>query len=361
MSHLRIVPPQAGENVHADVRRPMIKNLASLSGTSTEGQYVLTAAMEAAINTPRLQLNLADATGTVLGFVWPEHRGDIALPLIGMPAKVRAKVRTYEGNAQLCVTSLSPLPAEQIDIASGLLINVPEAIRAALRRLEVSLPPVLRMFLTRILFDPAIGPSFLACRASGEHHHSSKGGLAQHSVENLDLIAATVRRTLPNDTASVGIAQLGYLFHDIGKIHTVGIARRPPLHNVVRHEIHNLLVLAPHLEWLRNQDFKLHAGLVYILDYLATPAAARSRPRYFPAEVVAQFDQWSAAAFSARNLSALTEAGTRTANRQPCLRALATYACAPQVGGQEGKDRRDGRRIACRRGLADPDHASRMP
>jgi len=134
-------------------------------------------------------------------------------------------------------------------------------------------------------------------------------------VENLDLIATMVQRTLPNDTASVGIAQLGYLFHDVGKIHTVGIARRPPLHNVVRHEIHNLLVLAPHLEWLRRQDMSLHAGLVYILDYLATPAAARSKPRYFPAEVVAQFDQWSAASFSARNLSALTKAGARAANR----------------------------------------------
>jgi len=315
MSHLRLVPSQDRENGHADVRRPLIKNLASLVGTSTEGQYVLTAAMEAAINTPRLQLSLADATGTVLGFVWPEHRGEIALPLIGMPAKVRAKIRTYEGNAQLCVTSLAPLPAEEIGIASDLLINVPEAIRAALHSLEVSLPPVLRMFLTRVLFDPTIGSSFLACRASGEHHHSDKGGLVQHSVENLDLIATMVQRTLPNDTASVGIAQLGYLFHDIGKIHTVGIARRPPLHNVVRHEIHNLLVLAPHLEWLRQQDMSLHAGLVYILDYLATPAVARSRPRYFPAEVVAQFDQWSAAAFSARNLSALTQAGVRAANR----------------------------------------------
>ena len=314
MNHLRLVPSD-GENVHFDVRRPMIKNLASLSGTSTEGQYVLTAAMEAAINTPRLQLSLADATGTVLGFVWPECRSDIALPTIGMPARVKAAVRTYEGNAQLRVTSVAPLAAEEIDVASDLLINVPEAIRAALGSLEVSLPPVLRTFLTRILFDPAIGPSFLACRASGEHHHSGKGGLVQHSVENLDLIATMVQRTLPNDTASVGIAQLGYLFHDVGKIHTVGIARRPPLHNVVRHEIHNLLVLAPHLEWLRRQDMSLHAGLVYILDYLATPAGARSRPRYFPAEVVAQFDQWSAASFSARNLSALTKAGARAANR----------------------------------------------
>jgi hypothetical protein len=314
VSHLHLVPRDGEHGCH-DIRRPAVKELASLSGTSIEGQFVLAAAMEATINTPRLQLTLVDSTGTVLGFVWPEHRADIALPAIGAPANVKAMVRTYEGRAQLCATGVTPLPAEEIDVVSNLLIGVPDSIRVALHSLETSLSPVLRVFLTRILLDPAIGPSFLACRASGEHHHSRKGGLIEHSVENLDLIATMVRRTLPNDDASIGLAQLGYLFHDIGKIHTVGAVRRPPLHNIVRHEIHNLLVLAPHLEWLRQQDLRLHAGLVYILDYLATPAAARARPRYFPAEVVAQFDQWSAAAFSARNLSALTKAGTRAANR----------------------------------------------
>lgn len=315
MSHLRVVPSPKADDGHIRISHPTVEKLAGLSGTWIEGQYIVTAAMEATVNTPRLQLTLADATGAVLGFVWPEHRGGVALPIVGMPAKVSASVRIYEAKPQLCVTRLALLPAEETVVASDLLINVPDSIRAALHALEVSLPPVLRAFLGRVLFDPAIGPSFLACRASGEHHHSGVGGLVQHSVENLDLIATMVQRTLPNDTASVGIAQLAYLFHDIGKIHTVGAVRRPPLHNVVRHEIHNLLVLAPHLDWLRQKDFRLHAGLACIFDYLATPAAARSRPRYFPAEVVAQFDQWSAAAFSGRSLNALTNAGARVANR----------------------------------------------
>jgi len=326
VNHLHLVPRDGEHGCH-DIRRFTVKELASLSGMSIEGHFVLAAAIEATINTPRLQLTLADSTGTVLGFVWPEHRADIALPAIGTPAKVKAMVRTYEGRAQLCATGVTPLPTEEIDVVSNLLIGVPDSIRVALHSLETSLPPVLRVFLTRILLDPAIGPSFLACRASGEHHHSGKGGLIQHSLENLDLIATMVRRTLPNDDASIGLAQLGYLFHDIGKIHTVGAARRPPLHNIVRHEIHNLLVLAPHLQWLRQQDMRLYAGLVYILDYLATPAAARARPRYFPAEVVAQFDQWSAAAFSARNLSALTKAGTRAANRAAMIAGAQRARC----------------------------------
>lgn len=313
MSHLHLVPAANDDGTATSAPHPRIGELAGLEGATIEGQYVVTAAMEAAITTPRLQLTLADATGTVLGFVWPEHRANVLLPPIGGAASVRACVRMYDDAAQLCLTRVAPLDLHEVDVASDLLVNAPRSIRASLRSLEVSLPPVLRRFLVRVLFDPAIGPAFLSCRASGQHHHSGVGGLARHSLENLDLIAAMVARTLPKDAESVGVAQLGYLFHDIGKLNTVGVAKRPPLHHVVRHEIHNLLVLAPHLEWLRQQDARLHAGLLYILDYLATPASARSRPRYFPAEVVAKFDQWSAASFSANGLDALTKTHARDA------------------------------------------------
>jgi hypothetical protein len=174
-----------------------------------------------------------------------------------------------------------------------------------LQELELSLPQPLRRFLARVLMDPGIGSTFLACRASGRHHHPGKGGLVAHSLENLDLIATTVRRTLPGDPVSVAIAQLGYLLHDVGKIRTVGASKRPELHHVVRHETHNLLLLAPHLDWLHMQAADIYAGLSYVMEYVATPAAARSRARYFPAEVVVQFDQWSAAAHSCRDLKAL--------------------------------------------------------
>jgi len=85
----------------------------------------------------------------------------------------------------------------------------------------------------------------------------------------------------------------------------VGTDRRPDFHHVIRHETHHLLLLAGHLAWLRDQRPDLHAGLVYVLEYLALPASTRPRARYFPAEVVVQFDQWSAAAFSRRDLRAL--------------------------------------------------------
>nr|MDA8397968.1 hypothetical protein [Actinomycetota bacterium] len=116
----------------------------------------------------------------------------------------------------------------------------------------------------------------------------------------------------PDDPDSVAIARIGYFLHDLGKIRTVGGTVRPALHHVVRHEIHTLLLLAPHLEWLRGRSSELHAALVHVLEYVATPAASRTRARYFPAEVVVQFDQWSAAAHARRDIHALCRNGNTT-------------------------------------------------
>lgn len=304
MSRLHIVPAALST---AELRSPYrVADLSGRQGEAISGQYLLVGASDVASSTPRLQLTLADATGSVLGFVWPEHRHRVQLPPVGYSVAVDALVRSHEGRAQLCVTGLHTLSPADVTIAADVICSAGMSrVHQQLRNLELSLPQPLRGFLARVLLDPAIGSLFLACRASGRHHHAGTGGLVAHSLENLDLIASVVRRTLPHDPTSVAIAQLGYLLHDVGKIHTVGASQRPELHHVVRHETHNLLLLAPHLDWLRAQARDVHAGLSYVLEYVATPAGARGRARYFPAEVVVQFDQWSAAAFAHRDLSAL--------------------------------------------------------
>lgn len=311
MSHLRIVQPQrpVQDTGTASAHR-LIAQLQEHLGATITGQYRLTGAIDVSSATPHLHLTLADATGTVLGFVWPEHRHYAQLPPIGHPVQVEASVRRHEGRPQLCITRLDALDPDQVAVATDVICGLGQDRNyGLLRALEVSLPQPLRGFLARVLLDPGIGSPFLACRASGRHHHAGQGGLVAHSLENLDLIGATVKRTLPVDPVSVAIAQIGYLLHDVGKIRTVGASDRPALHHVVRHETHNLLLLAPHLEWLRGQAAEVHAGLCYVLEYVATPATSRPRARYFPAEVVVQFDQWSAAAHARRDIKALCQLG----------------------------------------------------
>ncbi len=308
MNPLRIVPPwQAGEASPT----PPVARLQAHAGEVITGQYRLTGASDVASATPHLKLTLADATGTVLAFVWPEYRDQAQLPTLGRPVQVQASVRLHDERPQLRIHRLDALDADAVAFAADLVCTPEQArVHGLLRSLEQSLPQPLRGFLVRVLLDPAIGAPFLACRASGQHHHPEHGGLMVHSLENLDLIGATVQRTLPDDPVSVAIARIGYFLHDIGKIRTVGASIRPALHHVVRHETHTLLLLAPHLAWLQNQSPEVHAALVHVLEYVATPAAARARARYFPAEVVVQFDQWSAAGHAHRDIRALCRTGS---------------------------------------------------
>ena len=316
MNPLRIVPPwPAGEASPTPSTPVPVARLRAHVGQVITGQYRLTAASDVASATPHLKLSLADATGTVLAFVWPEYRDQAQLPPLGRPVQVQATVRVHEERSQLRIHRLAALDADVVAFAADLVCTPEQArVHGLLRALEQSLPQPLRGLLARVLLDPAIGIPLLACRASGQHHHAEPGGLGVHCLENLDLIGATVRRTLPDDPDSVAIARIGYFLHDLGKIRTVGATVRPVLHHVVRHEIHTLLLLAPHLAWLQNQSSELHAALVHVLEYVAMPAASRTRARYFPAEVVVQFDQWSAAAHARRDLSALCRtSGTRRA------------------------------------------------
>lgn len=326
MSALHLIQPEFAES-EADgneagnaVGCVTIRSLAQHMGDTIDGQFIVTQQAAIAEGTPHLRLGLADATGSALAFVWPEWRSAVTLPLLGAPASVQAEVCEYQGAVQLKVRHLVPLPASEVVVFTNLLAGVSHAAFDALSALERSLPPVLRGFVARVLLDPAIGPAFITCRASVAHHHQERGGLLRHSLENLDLIAEMIHRRLPAEPVSAAVGQVGYLFHDVGKIRTVGTTARPPLSWTVRHETHNLMLLGPHLDWLQHADAGVHAGLMYIFEYLATPAPARKRANYFPAEVVAQFDGWSAAEFAGRGLQTFTH-HARSGEPAPGIRA----------------------------------------
>ncbi|MHB1896333.1 MAG: hypothetical protein ACYCOY_06770 [Metallibacterium sp.] len=75
MSYLRIVQQnRAAQGAGSASAHCLIAQLQEHRGASITGQYRLTGATDVPSGTPHLKLTLADATGSVLGFVWPEHR-----------------------------------------------------------------------------------------------------------------------------------------------------------------------------------------------------------------------------------------------------------------------------------------------
>lgn len=307
MSSMKIVPnPGAAAKNETFPAHLPTAGIARHVGKYVSGQYRVTAVRETGQDIARVDVTLADHTGVALGFLWPERLAVNDVPRVGSFVEVTGAAQMYAGRGQLRIKNIREISADEVAFVSNLIcIENRSVFHGPLMELEQSLPPLLRALLARILLDPAIGPKFLSCRGSGNHHHSEVGGLARHSLSNVDLVGALVERTLPKDELSVALARMGYLLHDLGKIWTVGATSRPPLHWVVPHELATLIILAPHLDWLRSECEKTWAGLISILTHVATPAAARKRPKYFPAEVVVQMDQWSAATHHQNDLDAL--------------------------------------------------------
>lgn len=167
--------------------------------------------------------------------------------------------------------------------------------------LEDRLPDDLRGFLRRVLLDPRVSIPLLSCRASVKHHHACNGGLLVHSTQLLPVIPALCENLLPDDPDAWAFASLGYLFHDLGKLLTIGSTDFPaPLRNL-RHESEGLWLMAPHLQWLESRDPASSAVLRYIFDFVATPAAERKQAKYLVADIVVMLDRLSAAADNRRS------------------------------------------------------------
>lgn len=284
--------------------RVTVRRMDELDGCRVAGQFRLTDVRKVGGAFPRVEATLADFGGSATALFPHESSHHIDLPESETLVTAIGRVQLSGGRRHLRLMLLREMSGADANSAADLLC-VPEKVHGMLRDLEDELPEPLRLFLGRVLLDPSIGPGFKTCRASAAHHHSNVGGLLEHSFDNLDMIGTIVQRTLPRDTLSVGIAKVAYVVHDIGKLWTVGTKKRPWMHKAMAHEHANLLMLAPHLAWLSEVFPEAWLGLTSILSYLAIPAPQRKRPKYFPAEVVAQFDGWSAAKYSQGGLEKL--------------------------------------------------------
>lgn len=294
------------------IPRYVTTGLAELQGLTVRCSFLLTEIAEKACvrGGTCLQLSLEDGEGAVRGFVWPEHRHLIDATPLFSPVVVTAEVRVFDGRPQLRVQQLNAIQPDDVECAAELLPyrRCPAEARPALKGLsdfERSLPEPLRGFLRRVLLDSAVGVPLLRCRASVAHHHSQVGGLLMHSTSALDIAANLARWALPTDALAPAMTQLGYLLHDIGKLRSVGESSRPLHGLVIRHELHSLMLLAPHLKWLESQDADLGAALKYILAYVATPPKSRPWGDYLVAELVTSLDHWNAAGHNGRDLASL--------------------------------------------------------
>ena len=200
---------------------------------------------------PFTRLELEDYSGRITAYAW-EHQDMLAnLQQYDVVEGLYA-FRSFDARVVadlLCPTALGVYSGARCAAALIPRSACPTTAHASLEDLvdvcEGLAEPSLRAFADAVLGDAALWPGFVASRASKNHHHSAPGGLLIHSVDVANRCRDQSRGLTSAETELTIVAGL---FHDLGKIRTVGACgARPELGKWVHHEALTLELLAPHL------------------------------------------------------------------------------------------------------------------
>ena len=172
-----------------------------------------------------LHLQLADATGSIAGFVWPDS------PAIGADFEAHAfvsvsgSVRKYRDDLQMTVRTIRLV--NDMDRAAGfdearLVPSTREDIGELWDRLETLLTSEIERPSLQRLADYSLerwGESLRTHPAAKSIHHAYLGGLLEHVVSMAELAVHVCGHytDLDRDLILVGV-----LFHDLGKLSELG-------------------------------------------------------------------------------------------------------------------------------------------
>ncbi|WP_297925851.1 HD domain-containing protein [Metallibacterium sp.] len=317
-----------------------IAHLDPAHGCRVEGHYTLSdvALRVTQSGDPYKQLTLVDCSGSLRVYVW-ENSGLLDQVPCSTPVPIHAALLVRRLHVETIANLLAIHALEAHEVANAAALQSWEACPAGTRPALTALvefvqhlqPDILRTFLNRVLLDPRIASGLTTCKGSQQHHHHEPGGLLAHSVEVMEIVGDMSRARLsPLETS---IAQVAALFHDLGKLRTIGAGSVRPVHYLLAsHESQTSRLLDPHLEWLRARAPEIAAGLEYTLSYLAQPTSGRGHAHFLAGELISAADRMSAALRNHRRLDdllakTLPDGLRKTALLPPALPAMGQRTC----------------------------------
>ena len=170
-----------------------------------------------------LLATLRDRTGQVSGLMWNITEDTVADVQAGDYVKVRGKVQLFQGNMQMILTNIRPVPAEQMnpeDFEQRPNADV-EALLKRLRDLLLSIEiPQLRTLMECFLIDNELMDDLAKAAAGVKTHHAYRGGLLEHIVNMLET-AKRIRDLYP--AVNFDILLAGIFLHDLGKVREMSL------------------------------------------------------------------------------------------------------------------------------------------
>lgn len=191
-----------------------------IDGASVDEVYLLSDKQLRANRVGDLYLlaQLRDRTGQISGLLWNVKEAEMARISAGDYVRIRGKVQLYQGNLQIILTGIEPVPADQVEPEQFIPAPSQDTERLLARLTEILYSitdPHLRRLMQEYLEDPEVSAGLGRAPAGVKLHHAFHGGLLEHIVNVLET-AVRVIDLYPQVDRSLLLA--GIFLHDLGKI-----------------------------------------------------------------------------------------------------------------------------------------------
>jgi hypothetical protein len=133
----------------------------------------------------------------------------------------------------------------------------------------------LRMFARQVLMDKPLMTAFVSIPASKRHHHSFPGGLLMHSLECALMTKQTVESLIDVSIKEKEVSIIAALFHDVGKVKTLGETKHTSTGRLIDHEQFTLMLLADPLNSLNEYWEQGAETLQYLLTWKESQGVCR--------------------------------------------------------------------------------------
>lgn len=165
-----------------------------------------------------LLAQLRDKTGQISGLMWNVNEDAMAEIEAGGYVSVTGKVQLFQGNLQVIITRISPVPAANVDVAEFMqttTANTEELMEELRTSLNQIADEPLRKLMLQFLDDDELVEKLVLAPAGIKAHHAYHGGLLEHLV-NLLNVAAAIETFYPQ--VDFDLVRAGIFLHDLGKI-----------------------------------------------------------------------------------------------------------------------------------------------
>ena len=172
-----------------------------------------------------VQLRLSDRSGSITAMLWNASERQFNAFDNGDFVRIVGATQVYNGGLQIIANRIERMVSEKVDesdfitLTRGALDELSQRLAEMLRAVR---NPHLRNLAECFLMDDDFMRALAAAPAGVKNHHAYRGGLLQHIVELMELVAVVSPRY---DVLDDDLMLVGAFLHDVGKIRELSFER----------------------------------------------------------------------------------------------------------------------------------------